>query len=335
MTLSNAAWAIDGALLSSSLARRDSFASTSGEQGIVSVDALQVLPLSTPGVGVRITAGTGLVTNGYQGVVAARNETYTISNPGEHVVPSGQMPASNPSAKSYILAIVIGDPEFSQAGHPWMLSSDPPAGEEETFEYVRPTLIEVPAGTKKLNVPYPALELARLDIPSNTTTITSGMIVDLRKVALPRNREAVEFVYGAADNLLGGSTPVLTYENWPNTAHWDIDVPTWATVAKIQAFIYNSISTKNNMRARFRVSAYSGSTLVGSSDIVHYNGPDAVGTDRIPILMGGDFNIPAAYRGTTLNFRVEGTCVDTASLNGMDTDSLTSCFLRVRLDEVA
>lgn len=335
MTFANAPWAIDGALLSSSLARRSLYASTSGEDGIVSVNALQVIPLSTPGVGVRITPGTAIITNGYQGVLSARNETYTVSNPGEHVIPSEEMPASNPSAKSYILAIVIGDPEFSQAGHPWMLVSDPPVGEEQTFQYVRPTLIEVSAGTTKLNVPYPALPLARIDIPANTTTITSGMIIDLRKVALPRNKEDVKYVFGAANNLLGGSTPVLQYENWPNTAHWDIDVPDWATVAKIQSFIYGAIATKNNMRARFRVAAYSGSTLVATTDLTHFNGPDAVGTDRPAILMGGDFVIPAAYRDTTLTFRVQGTCVDTASLNGMDTDSLTSCFLRVRFDEVA
>lgn len=335
MTFSNAAWAIDGALLSSSLARRSLYASTSGEDGIVNVNALQVLPLSTPGVGVRITPGTAIITNGYQGVLSARNETYTVSNPGEHVIPSIEMPASNPSPKSYILAVVIGDPEFSQAGHPWMLVSDPPAGEEETFQYVRPTLIEVTAGATKLNVPYPALPLARIDIPASTTTITAGMITNLRKVALPRNREAIKYVFGSPDNLLGGSTPVLTYETWPSTAHWDIDVPDWATVAKIQSFIYGAIQIDNNMRARFRVSAYSGSTLVASTDLTHYNGPDSVGTDRIPILMGGDFVIPAAYRDTTLNFRVQGTCADTPSLNGMDVDSLTSCFLRVRFDEVA
>lgn len=335
MTFQNAAWAIDGALLSSSLARRSLYASTSGEDGIVSVNALQVLPLSTPGVGVRITAGTGIVTNGYQGVLSARNETYMVSNPSEHIIPPEQMPASNPSAKSYILAVVIGDPEFSQAGHPWMLASDPPAGEEQTFQYVRPTLIEVSAGATKLNVPYPALVLARIDIPANTTTITAGMIVNLRKVALPRNREFVKYVFGAADNLLGGSTPVLTYENWPNTAHWDIDVPDWATVAKCQAFIYSAIETEANVRARFRIAAYSGSTLVATTDLTHYNGPAVMNGDRKTILMGGDFSIPAAYRDTTLTFRVQGTCVDTASLNGMDTDSLTSCFLRVRFDEVA
>lgn len=335
MTFANAPWAIDGALLSSSLARRSLYASTSGEDGIVSVNALQVLPLSTPGVGVRITAGTGIVTNGYQGVLSARNETYTVSNPGEHIIPAEEMPASNPSAKSYILAVVIGDPEFSQAGHPWMLVSDPPAGEEQTFQYVRPTLIEVSAGATKLNVPYPALVLARIDIPPSTTTITSGMIVNLRKVALPRNREAVKYVFGSPDNLLGGSTPVLTYETWPNTAHWDIDVPDWATVAKCQGFIYSAIETEANVRARFRIAAYSGSTLVAATDLTHYNGPAVMNGDRKMIAMGGDFVIPAAYRDTTLNFRVQGTCVDTPSLNGMDVDSLTSCFLRVRFDEVA
>jgi hypothetical protein len=102
-----------------------------------------VSELAVPGVGLLISPGVGLVLNDYQD---DPNEVYVVSNPGSHTITALEMPAANPSAKHYIVAVVVGDPDFSQAGHPWMGSDDPPLGAESTFQYVRPTIIEVAAG---------------------------------------------------------------------------------------------------------------------------------------------------------------------------------------------
>ncbi len=92
MTFETSPSAIDGAMISSALLRRAQFAELSGAQGIVQKGDLKVSQLGTPGVGVQIAAGVGLVLNKYQ--TPTPNETYVVSNPGVHTVPSGEMPAS-------------------------------------------------------------------------------------------------------------------------------------------------------------------------------------------------------------------------------------------------
>lgn len=237
MTFDTTAWAINGALLGSSLARRAEFAALGGASGIAQKNDLKVTQLDTPGVGVQIAPGVALVTNKYQ---STPNETYVASNPSVHIIPSSSMPASNPSAKSYILAVVIGDPDFSQVGHPWMPSTGVPAGQEQTFVYVRPTLIEVAAGATTLSGAYPALPLARIDVPANTTTITNSMIVDLRKLARPRQEQQI-FVSpgGTWDTTTQALIPSgSAYGNW-GTAQFgpSVTVPSWATRAIVVASI--------------------------------------------------------------------------------------------------
>ena len=183
MALRNSPLAIDGALIDAATLRIESFMSGGRYGGVSAPGALKVRALAIPGNGVRIAEGAATVPNGYQ---SEPDQAYVASNVGEHVVPSSAMPPANASARSHLVVVTVGDPEFSQAGHPWMLVSDPPEGEELTFQYVRFHIIQnVPASTKRfsdLGLSYPAYELARLDIPANTTTITQEMIVDLREV---------------------------------------------------------------------------------------------------------------------------------------------------------
>lgn len=187
MTFNPSAWAIDGAWLQSSLARRALFASTSGAWGVISASDLKVQPLAVPGVGIRIGAGAGVVLNGYES--GTPSQSYVVENPGDHTIPAASMPPVSSTTQFFIVAATVGDPEFSQAGHPWMTSSDPAEG-IENFDYVRPWLIPVAGAPTTQTVSqiangslgYPVLPLALLTIPANTSTITADMITDLRRL---------------------------------------------------------------------------------------------------------------------------------------------------------
>jgi hypothetical protein len=139
------------------------------------------------------------------------------------------MPASNPAAKSYIVAVVIGDPAFSQTGHPFMAPTDPPAGTETTFAYVRVVLVEVPSGSTSIpGATYPNLPLARIDYPASTTTVTNAMITDLRKLAQPRSDQLLLVNNYAGDWDHGDAIPSGTvYADW-GTWKPSIAIPSWA-----------------------------------------------------------------------------------------------------------
>lgn len=301
MTFENTAWAIDGALLGSSLARRAEFAAVSGAQGIVQKPDLKVRQLAVPGVGILIDPGVGLVTNKYQ---TTPNETYVVSNPSSHTIPAIEMPAANPSAKSYIVAVVIGDPDFSQTGHPWMQATDPPVGQETTFQYVRPTLIEVSAGATSLNVSYPALVLARIDVPANTTTIIDSYITDLRALARPRQEQQIfvgnPWTNGSPQYIPSGSA----YADWGAAQYSpSVKVPSWATRAIVVTSINgvglgdSSVNISGGIRTQL-------GSVVGPA--VTFDLPTGrVGAQRENFQTAGSFSV-AAVAGTTQALRVEG-----------------------------
>ena len=303
MTFANTASAINGAELDGSLIRRATYAAVK-TSGIANSDDLKVQQLSTPGVGIRIAAGSGVVLNGYQSSI---NEAYVVSNPSEHIVPSGSMPASNPSAKSYIVAAVIGDPDFSQVGHPFMLSTDPPAGTELTFEYVRVVLIEVSAGTTELSVPYPALVLARIDVPASTTTITNAMITDLRKLVLSRQEQRV-FVSpeGAWTNASPVRIPAASdYANWGSSEFSPtVEVPSWATRAVVVASINGVRLQDTSVNVTGKIRAKIGS-VVGTAVFFDYAIVSGGGALRDNIQCAGDFDV-TSVAGTSQVLRVEG-----------------------------
>src|SRR5699024_5282396 len=101
------------------------------------------------------------------------------------------------------------------------------------FEAARFEVISGVASDQKdlsgLGLSYPAIPLARLNVPPSTGTITESMITDLRSIALPRVQRHL-FTYalrtGESDRLLG---PVgdVEGEAWPNH-YWYFNIPSWA-----------------------------------------------------------------------------------------------------------
>jgi len=302
MTFDNAPSAIDGALLTSAIVRRGNFAFGSGQNGVVLPTDLKVTELAVPGVGILIDAGVGIVVNGYQDIP---NEAYVVSNPSTHTVPSGEMPGSNPSAKSYIVAIVVGDPDFSQTGHPWMGATDPPIGEEQSFQYVRPTLIEVSAGATTLTVDYPALVLARIDVPASTTTIIDSYITDLR--VLSRARQSQEIFVSPGGTWTGGNEREIAsgsdYFDWGSADFApSVRVPSWATRAIVVTNINGVILRDSSVNVKGGVRTQLGSV---SGPATAFDLPVRTGAIRENLMAAGEYDV-SSVAGTDQVLRVEG-----------------------------
>lgn len=302
MTIEKAAWVVNGPRIDGSLARRAQYAATAGAQGRVTRGDLVVTALPTPGQGVQITAGSGLVLNQY---MTKPIETYVVSNPDTHVIPASEMPASSPSARSYMVAIVLGDPSFAQIGHPFMTSASVTEGSENSFQYVRVVVIPCAAGATSLPGSFPKLELARLDIPANTTTITSGMITDVSSVALPRTDQRL-FTNNSYNNEYPLYIPAGNkLEDWGAWAP-TVRVPTWASRALVKADIVSRIdSSAVNVYGSVAVRL---GNIVGAQAWFDFQATGSKDGHR-PVLMAASQIGPselAPYRGQVVPVKIQG-----------------------------
>jgi hypothetical protein len=326
MTFNSAALAIDGARIPSSLVRIGFYASTSSAQGVVSYSDLKVAPLDIPGNGFQISPGAGIVLNKYQ---TKPTQTYVVENPTPHIFPANAMPGVSASDRYFLVAIVIGDPEFSQVGHPFMGSEDPPEGQEETFNYVRPVLIPIGSSTVtevSSSSRFPALVLARLRIRAGQATINPDDITDLRKLARPRSQEAIEHVAGpVAPDPLGSA-----WEQWPDVNVLTVEVPDWAARAIVTGFIEGARLTKAG-KGDLRIGVKN-KTQVSTSTSVDESAPTSGDRDRKSYNLGGKMDV-SDLRGQTVTFVSQGSATGSGSSGFLTTDSATSLQIRVRFEE--
>jgi hypothetical protein len=326
MTFNKAAWAVDGALLNSALARSSTYATSSGAQGVTQGADLKVTQLGTPGPGLQIAAGTALVLNRYQ---TTPSQTYVVSNAAAHTVTSGEMPASNPSARSYVLAVVVGDPEFSQSGHPFMLASDPPSGQAAGFTYVRPVMISVSSGATTVPGNFPALPLARIDIPANTTTVTQAMITDLRQLVGRRTYTDMGSVVGPANDPVNSTG--ATWERMPAATIVDVVVPTWATEMRVIGYLEG---VKISKAVQARIQPYiEGTSIVGYITNVDEGAPGS-GNPTVTrnYNVGGKLNV-SSLRGQAIKVSIRAQVNNDPSAGGIATDPNSTALLQVFFEE--
>lgn len=226
MALDSTPWFVGGgAHHSPEIARLLAYASTSGIEGIVDPSSLAVKAQSTPNGTVAVRPGAALILNRYAG---GGQQTYVLRNASSTNV---TIPATSSSGgrTDAIVARVL-DPQYEGAA-----PTDP-----VTFQYSR---LERIAGVSsslteisQLGLTYPAVLLARVNIPASTGTITSGMITDLRSIADPKMTSALR-----ARAAVAADTETLTVtsakgEWFPNAgAEQRIMVPSWAVRMIIEA----------------------------------------------------------------------------------------------------
>jgi hypothetical protein len=251
-----------------------------GAEGTTQGDDLKVTALGTPGASVQIADGSGIVrskANSFGGSYAACNiGTTTVA-----IAPTGG------TARSDMVVLRILDPEYEGALNP--------ATDQIMFfdviSNVGSSATTVPAG-------YTAIPLARIDLPVSTSTITSGMIKDIRQIANPRrDRQLYTQSPTSLSTEIGGTT--LTYAYFTTAAGWNLTVPSWASQVRIRMDIGGlRFSTGNffgNWRATF------GASLTLQSVVLDDN--QGTGVRRTTAILADTLTLPDAYRGTTQTLR--------------------------------
>ncbi|MFD3336060.1 hypothetical protein ACFWV1_25950 [Streptomyces sp. NPDC058700] len=271
---------------------------SNGAEGITQGDDLKVSQLSTPGAGVQVADGSGIVrgrANTFQGSYAACN----VGAATVEIAPTAGTPRSD------MVILRVEDPDYEGTLNP----ADDEIAYFQVISNVSSAATAIPDG--RTGIP-----LARIDIPASTATITNAMIIDLRKVANPRRERTLWTQFPASTSTAIGGTS-STYYNFSTAAGWNIPVPSWASTVKIR---YDIGGLKLYNGAVFGDS----SATFGASLALQAVGIDdnQSGARRYTQLMADTLTIPSAYRGTTQLLRARVRCfvgnagslvVDTAS----------------------
>lgn len=315
-------WAIGGgqAEHSANIARNVAYAAFGGREGIVSPADLEVRELAVPGTSVRVFPGTVAVKNRAAGV---RDEMYVGRLPATDTRPIAPTGAT---ARTDLIAAVVKDPYLP--GSPWAAPATPATG-----PYIETVVISgVPSTTTtlaQLGLGYSGVALARITIPPSTGTITQAMITDLRVLSQTRTQRNLMLVEPTTTESLTSAS----FQNWPNQAYVPIDVPDWATHAKVLVHIggvqVGGSGGPWNVAGDLRVQIGKNSGPNAYGPTTRYNYSLTAGVDRIALMTGAPMlAIPATLRGASdVRFVLEGRKVsgNTALLS----DTLTMVSIDV------
>ena len=270
-------------------------ASTSGAEGIVLPGDFRVGPLPVPGTSVVVDPSNALIRNSYGGGGA---QTYAVRAPQQTELPI--QATGSAGGRTDLIVARIDDPTYAGTAF------DPETFEAAKFEVVR----GVPANTrtaKQLNLGYPAVEIARVTLPASTGTVTSKMITDLRRVALPRRERGLLTVYPAGSVKAGtahAAAPV--YNSWPFRPEErpTLYVPEWATQIQVVVNVSGAYYVKGSS-AESVLGLRTGFGSLGSQNGIAVE----TTTGRHHYSIVGTHAIPASRRGTEqlLNVQAQQT----------------------------
>ena len=292
-------WAVDGSTSDAVLARLQLQSATSGAQGVVGAGDLVVTATGTPSGDVLIGAGACVIA----GQEAEFQGAYFGFNIGPASVPI--TPTGGAGGRSDLIVARVEDPTV--AGTPW--THDPAT---DSLIYAR--VIEgVSSSTTKAPAGQSAIPLARIDIPSSTSTITQAMIHDLRGAddnvaeGYGRSLRQLRFQAGITPNDLAGNI-TADYENWPDLV-WTVVVPEWATQAQILArwdqVMFQSSDGNGDAQGTQRVALGVGGTTVYTVNSRYNFNINSSNAQRVGLSNSGQVDIPAALRGQTCNLSMQ------------------------------
>lgn len=324
MTFSTVPWAVGGgAVINEDVARMIPYFMFNKTEGVLGTTDLEVKALATPGGSIRISPGGFVVLGRGSGQFY---EAYMGKNPQDHVV--AVAPNNTASSRSDLLIARVIDPYV--AGSPWNIPTDRANG-----PYVEPYIIQGVPSTirtlRSLGNNWSAINLARIDIPANTATITQGMIVSLRDrvsaapqqippPTTPAPVPDIDIIIQNPENefftlIPGPSSPqdlttaqLNIWRNWPAIAEVTVPIPPWATTMDAQFTIYG-VRVDDDVWGETRLEVGSGEIYSGS--VVYDHNP--TGWTREPVIAGGRMAIPSSLRGKNKRFRVNARSLDVSS----------------------
>lgn len=265
----------------------------SGAEGVTQGDDMKVTQRSTPGAGVSISDGSAVIrgrANTFQGHYAACNQgSFSLD-----------IASTGSSARSDMVIVRVQDPQYEG-------SLNPVVDQIVYFDVIS----NVSASATVIPDGRTGIPLARIDIPSSTSTITNAMITDLRKIANPRRERRMWTQSPTADSaLIGAST---TYSYFSTASGWNIAVPDWATTARIRVDVcpirYSVANYLGYLQATF------GASLTVQPTALDDNQGSVV--RKIPAICADTLTLPSSYRGTTqlLRAQANGSSGNTGRIN--------------------
>ncbi len=276
-------------------------------QGVVEGDDLRVRQLVTPGDGVRVGDGAAIIT----GATSRSQGSYTLFNVGDTAVP---IAATGSTPRNDLVILRVEDPEYEGTLDPTVDA----IGHYEVISGVSATQTTAPSG-------YTAIPLARVNIPSNTATITDSMITDLRRIANPRRDRRLHTSFPS-------SLSKLTYQDgkwhkWPTAASWQIAIPPWATSAKAIVTIAGLRMYDNDIWAKMQIAL--GGDL-GQDTIIDDNQGTPV--RRQTVVIADNISISSGQRGTTQPLVLQ-TYMYKQETGNLSVDAGTSIILDIEFSE--
>lgn len=282
----------------------------SGAEGVTEGDDLKVTQLSTPGAGVQVADGSGIVT----GRADAFQGSYSVCNLGAATV---DVAANGGGSTRYDMIVLrVYDPEYEG-------DLDPQTDDVAHFHVVSGVASNATTPPGGMT----GIPLARIAIPASTATVTNAMITDLRKIANPRReRQLVTQSPGSMSTGLGGST---SWSYFSTAAGVNILVPAWATKAIVKVDVSPLRFDTGNFWGK--MSATFGS-LLATQDVL-LDDDQGTGVRRIPGIIADTLTLPSSYRGTTQLLRVRAAGITGAQTARVYVDTGTSIAYDVQFEE--
>ncbi|MDX3343499.1 hypothetical protein PV409_36680 [Streptomyces sp. ME02-6979.5a] len=246
-----------------------------GAEGITAGTDLKVTQLGTPGTGVQVASGSGVV----RGRVNAFQGSYAIRNQGADTV---DIASTGGSGRSDMLILRVEDPQYEGTLNP----------ETDEINYFQ-IISNVSSSATTIPDGRTGIPLARIDIPASTSTITNAMIKDIRQIANPRReRQLLTFSPGGTSTSINNSNGTFSY--FSTVPGWNIAIPTWASTVRVRVDIsqikYSVAAFIGQLRATF------GASLTLQPVILDDN---QTAIRRQVAVVADTLTIPDAYRGTT------------------------------------
>ncbi|MEU2857591.1 hypothetical protein ABZ672_04060 [Streptomyces mirabilis] len=278
-----------------------------GSQGVTEYNDLKVTQQTTPGAGVQVGDGSGVVRGAAWG-----QGSYTQYNVGSALV---NIAPTGAQGRTDMVVLRVLDPEYEG-------SLDPTKDNIGFFDVVS----NVSSTATQPSAGMSAIPLARVALPSNCATVTAAMITDLRRIANPRrDRQLYTAFPGSPLNRLVYQDN--QWHNWPSAARWSIDVPAWAVSAKIVTTVAGLRMDTADVFASMRQVL---GTVQGQGTAI--DDDQGANTRRSTIVVADSLTVPAAMRGTTQSLYLQ-TFMSKAETGNLGVDGGTSLITDVEFEE--
>jgi hypothetical protein len=296
----NVPWMVEGNVEhSTNVARLLAYAAFGGAEGVIGPSDLEVRELDVPGPEVQVLPGAGAILNRS---VGAKYEAYAFRVPAARTVPIAATDSSG--GRTDLIVARIENPYLN--GEPWPMPDPNVEGSAQDYDYLNLVPIpnvgnEAPKDTIQ-RLGYSAIPLAKVVIPVSTATITQAMLTDVRGLTQSRKASTFNIIAPTQERRLAVSGD---WVNWPPEANMSVDVPDWATHAKVRALVGGARFGPGNVYGELRIQfgIYANAFFSQNSTF----NVDADNVDRTLMMAGAPaMSIPRDMRGTTQSIRIEG-----------------------------